>query len=94
MNVEESATKLGLFDYSMEFTVTQKRGLRLNFMPWHRSAVNGPSNSDPAFGPPYSFSTLRDPIPRRDVNEVALSRLKRTAATIDQALQSARPLVQ
>lgn len=92
MSVDESATKLGLFDYSMEFTVTQKRGLRLNFMPWHRSAVNGPSNSDPAFGPPYSFSNLRDPIPRRDINETARSALRRTAATIDQALQSARPL--
>jgi len=92
MGVDESVTKLGLFDYTMEFTVTQKRGLRLNFMPWHRSAVNGPSNSDPAFGPPYSFSNLRDPIPRRDINEAFRSALRRTVATIDQALQSARPL--
>lgn len=92
MNVSESADKLGLFDYTMEFTVTQKRGLRLNFMPWHRSAVNGPSNSDPAFGPPYSFSTLDDPIPRQDVNRDDLSRLVRVSRTVDQALQSYRPL--
>lgn len=92
MSVDESSTKLGLFDYSMEFTVTQKRGLRLNFMPWHRSAVDGPSNSDPAFGPSYSFSNLRDPIPQVDINQATLSSLIRTAATIDQALQSARPL--
>ncbi len=92
MSVTESAEKLGLFEYKMEFTVVQKRGLRLNFMPWHRSATNGPSNSDPAFGPPYSFATLRDPIPRRDVTQDDLSRLTRARASIDQALQSARPL--
>jgi hypothetical protein len=92
MSVSESADKLGLFDYTMEFTVTQKRGLRLNFMPWHRSAVHGPSNSDPAFGPPYSFSTLDDPIPRQNVNDDDLSRLIRFSRTVDQALQSYRPL--
>ena len=95
MNVTESADKLGLFEYNMEFTVTQKRGLRLNFMPWHRSAVNGPSNSDPAFGPPYSFASLRDPIPSGNLTEqqkAEASRLKRMAQSIDQALQSYRPL--
>lgn len=53
--VEESAEKIGLFDYTMNFRVTQRRGLRLNFFPWHRSAVNGPSDSDPSFGVPYSY---------------------------------------
>lgn len=56
--VDERADRLGLFDYAMTFNVTQRRGLRLNFLPWHRSAVNGPSNSDPDFGVPYSYSTL------------------------------------
>jgi hypothetical protein len=58
--VEERAEKTGLFDYSFTFKATQKRGLRLNFMPWHRSAVNGPSNSsDPSMGGvPYSFSEM------------------------------------
>lgn len=55
--VTESAEKLGIFDYTMNFTVTQRRGIRLNYLPWHRSAVNGPSNSHPVFGTPYSFST-------------------------------------
>lgn len=56
--VDESATKLGLFDYNMTFRVTQKRGLRTNFLGWHRSAINGPSNTDPEFGTPYSYSGL------------------------------------
>lgn len=92
MSVTEAADKLGLFEYKIEFTVTQKRGLRLNFMPWHRSAVDGPSNSDPAFGPPYSFANLSDPTPRRNIEQQSLSRLIRARTSIDQALQSARPL--
>jgi hypothetical protein len=93
MNVTESAEKLGLFEYKIDFTVVQKRGLRLNFMPWHRSAVNGPSNSDPAFGPPYSFATLENPIPNLDVKQFELSReIRRTRRTYNSALQSTRPL--
>ena len=91
MTVNESADKLGQFDYSLEFTVTQKRGLRLNFLPHHRSAVNGPSNSDPSFGAPYSFSTLRDPSPKRGVNSAQQSIIS-TSISIDRALQSSRPL--
>lgn len=94
ITVTESADKIGMFDYDIQFTVTQKRGLRLNFFPWHRSAVEGPSNSDPAFGPSYSFANLKDPIPRRNLNERALSELTRATRTIDQALQSARSLQQ
>lgn len=55
--VQERAERLGLFDYNMTFVSTQRRGLRRNFLPWHRSAVSGPSNSDPNFGIPHSFST-------------------------------------
>jgi hypothetical protein len=57
-SVIENAEKLGLFDYEMGFTVTQKRGLRQNFLGWHRSAVSGPSNSNPVYGTPHSFGQL------------------------------------
>lgn len=56
--VKESAEQLGLFNYDINFTVTQKRGFRQNFLAWHRSPVNGPSNSDPLVGTPYSFGSL------------------------------------
>lgn len=56
--VKESADQLGLFSYDMNFTVTQKRGFRQNFLGWHRSPVYGPSNSDPRVGRPYSFGAL------------------------------------
>ncbi len=58
--VDEKADKLGLFDYDMQFVATQKRGLRLNFLPYHRSPVHGPSNSDPDFGVPYSYNGLAE----------------------------------
>lgn len=91
-DVTEGADNTGLFDYNIQYTVTQKRGLRLNFMPWHRSAVNGPSNSDPAFGTPYSFGALRSPIPQPQIEQQAISRLRRVARTVDEALQSFRPI--
>lgn len=56
--VTESAETLGLFNYDIEFIVTQKRGLRQNFLAWHRSATSGPSNSHPTFGTPHSFGAL------------------------------------
>ena len=54
----ESAQKIGMFDYSMTFMATQRRGFRSNFMAWHRSPVSGPSNSDPTLGTPLSISQL------------------------------------
>ena len=57
-SVTESAQNIGMFDYEIKFTVTQKRGIRRNFFAWHRSAVSGPSDSDPNFGVPRSFSNL------------------------------------
>jgi hypothetical protein len=92
MTVNEAADKLGQFDYGLEFTVTQKRGLRLNFMPWHRSAVNGPSNSDPSFGTPYSFSTLMDQTPKRSVSPAQQAVFTTAVRSLDSALQSSRPL--
>lgn len=56
--VTESADKIGLFDYNITFMSTQKRGFRQNFFAWHRSAVSGPSHTDPINGVPYSFSNL------------------------------------
>lgn len=56
-NINESADQLGLFTYDLAFTVTQKRGLRQNFLGWHRSATSGPSDSG-EFGPPHSFGQL------------------------------------
>ena len=92
MSVNEESHKLGLFDYTIEFTVTQKRGLRLNFMPWHRSAVDGPSNSSPFFGVPYSFGNLANPNPITSINEQQSLKLIKEAQTVDQALQSYRPV--
>jgi hypothetical protein len=56
-SVEEKADNLGLFDYRINFTYTQRRGWRPNFMPWHRSPTDGPSNTDPIYGRPYSYSS-------------------------------------
>jgi hypothetical protein len=74
-SVTESADKLGLFDYSMTFTVTQKRGFRNNFLAWHKSATSGPSNSDPRVGAPYSFAGNTSPVitaPRNRVDQPSL----------------------
>jgi len=49
----ESSQKTGLFDYTMNFKATQRRGYRRNFMPWHHSATSGPSDHDTI---PYTFS--------------------------------------
>lgn len=92
MTVNESTDKVGQFEYTLEFTVTQKRGLRLNFMPWHRSAINGPSNSDPSFGVPYSFSALRDRKPKRSVSLEQQKIFTTTSRSIDVLLKSSRPL--
>lgn len=56
--VTESVDNLGMFNYNIKFTVTQKRGFRTNFLAWHRSPVNGPSNSNPLYGTPYSYGQL------------------------------------
>lgn len=38
-SMTESVQKLGLFDYNMAFTVTEIRGSRNNFMPWHKEPL-------------------------------------------------------
>lgn len=88
-NVDESAEKLGLFDYNMTFMVTQKRGWRLNFMPWHRTATAGPSNSDPVSGVPYSYGYLARPTVGNFSNSPTVPR----PASIDRSLVSSTPIL-
>jgi hypothetical protein len=56
-NVTESADKLGIFNYDLSFTVTQKRGTRHNFMAWHQNPNYGQSNWNI---PRNSFSSLNN----------------------------------
>jgi hypothetical protein len=51
MNVTESADNF-LLQYDMNFVVTQRRGYRVNYFPWTRSAKDGPSS----YTSPNSFS--------------------------------------
>ena len=51
MVVNERADNF-LLDYQMIFTATQRRGYRVNYFPWSRSAADGPS----IYTSPYSLS--------------------------------------
>jgi len=51
MTINEKADNF-LLEYNMVFTVTQRRGYRLNYFPWSKSAVDGPSQ----YTSPQSFS--------------------------------------
>lgn len=51
MTINERADNF-LMEYQMTFTVTQRRGYRMNYFPWSRSAADGPSQ----YASPYSFS--------------------------------------
>lgn len=55
----ESADRLGLFEYDISFTVTQRRGYRFNFLPWQHSAINGPSDWQTN---PLTFAGLATPL--------------------------------
>lgn len=50
----ENADQLGLFDYTIGFTVLQRRGYRFNFLPWHRDPNSNISDLE---HPKYSFNT-------------------------------------
>lgn len=56
-NFDESSERIGLFDYDFTFKVTQKRGFRTNFFPWHKHPSHGQSNWDIG-GPPLSYGKL------------------------------------
>lgn len=58
MNITEAADNF-LWQYDMQFVVTQRRGYRTNYMPWHRSATSGPSNNSETGGVPLSFKGLK-----------------------------------
>ena len=58
-NVTESVNNgVGLFNYDMTFTITDRRGFRTNYMPWHRS----PANFDQASGKISDFRTANNDI--------------------------------
>lgn len=51
-SVEESVAQgVGVFTYRINFQVTDRRGTRTNFMPWHRV----PANTDPVTGKVSGF---------------------------------------
>ena len=50
MNIQEKASDF-LISYTLNFTVTQRRGYRVNYFPWSVSAKDGPSN----YNTPKSF---------------------------------------
>lgn len=56
-NFTESVDRLGFFDYDINFTVTQRRGYRINYQPWQHSPLYGPSNWDTN---PLTFATLEN----------------------------------
>jgi len=45
-NFTEDVATLGLFNYTINFTATQKRGFRRNYLPWHKTPLAGPSDHD------------------------------------------------
>ncbi len=67
---DERADAVGLFNYNMQFTVIQRRGYRYNFMPWHHSANDGPSNHDSI---KYSFDDSGARAGRQISNETIIS---------------------
>lgn len=84
--IDEKAGSLGLFDYSMTFTFTQRRGIRNNFLGWHRSATDGPSNTDPRFGIPHSYTSLSSGFYTPPVQSSVIK-------TVDQKLSSTKPII-
>jgi hypothetical protein len=58
MTITERADNF-LLDYSMTFTVTQRRGYRTNYFPWAQSPVSGPSsyNTPPSFSGETTVNT-------------------------------------
>ena len=57
-SVTETVNKLGLFDYSITFKATQRRGIRRNFLPWHKTPSAGPSDHDTI---PFTFDRQSRP---------------------------------
>lgn len=69
--VTESAESLGMFTYDIGFTVTQKRGYRTNFMPWHKNPTLGPSDWDNRSNLSYGNLTSNPgPIPNQKIPNI------------------------
>lgn len=60
----ESAERLGLFDYDIAFTSTQRSGVRFNSLPWQHDANSGPSNWKTV---PLSISSVTAPQPNTNI---------------------------
>jgi hypothetical protein len=58
MEWTESADHFSLFEYSINFTASQRRGYRTNSFAFNRSATSGPSNNDQVGGVPLTFARL------------------------------------
>jgi hypothetical protein len=50
--------EVGLFEYNMDFVSLQRRGYRLNNMPWQRSPNHGYSDNSNDSGVPLSYANL------------------------------------
>lgn len=61
----ENAERIGLFDYDINFTVTQRRGYRTNSFGWQHSAISGPSDHQTI---PYTFTGLQQNVNNIPVN--------------------------
>jgi hypothetical protein len=57
----ESASNMGLFEYTLNFTATQRMGYRYNQFAYQRSAIDGPSNNQQDGGIPLSWLKLNTP---------------------------------
>lgn len=53
----ETAQSPGIFNYTTNFTVLRKEGIRSNYMPWHRSPYDSNGSPRPASAPKESYVT-------------------------------------
>lgn len=68
----ESASDLGIFNYTLDFTAVEAIGVRTNFLPWHRkpwSTMDSPSSDDGkgsttggAYGTNFKMGELNAPV--------------------------------
>lgn len=66
-SITEASAKLGLFDYTMNFVATQKRGFRRNYLPWHKTPLAGPSDHNKV---PFTYSAKEVPTKRQTNSEI------------------------
>ena len=74
-DVTESVDPLGVFNYSLKFTATQKRGIRRNHFVWQHSATQGPSDHNSI---PYTYSAKT--IPLNSTNKMMELQMKQSNA--------------